>query len=229
MRSRIVTTLLLALAAQSCAVTEGFTPEYTSEPAARAAMPYEHKFFYDALVDYGDWVLIEPYGRVFRPRVNFVAWRPYTEGYWAPSDIYGWIWVSQEPFGWATYHYGQWGYDRFQGWVWLPGTVWAPAWVDWVGNDAFVGWAPLMPPNSDSGLIPGGHYVFVPTAAFASTNVGNGLVSAEQIGQQAAQLDAANNPAQVGNAIVNRGPAIADIERFVGPLQRVRVDDLVPR
>ena len=52
--------------------------------------------------DDGDWTLIEPYGYVFRPHVNFVAWSPYQYGFWAPSDVYGWVWISAEPFGWAT-------------------------------------------------------------------------------------------------------------------------------
>lgn len=229
MRYRNVLPLLCVLVAQGCAVTSGFTPERVSEPPARAALPYEHKFFYDSLVDYGDWILIEPYGRVFRPDVNFVAWRPYTEGYWAPSDIYGWIWVSSEPFGWATYHYGQWGYDRFQGWVWQPGVVWAPAWVDWVANDSFVGWAPLMPPGSDAGLIPGGHYVFVPTSVLPSTNVGTGILTAQQVEPQISTAEQANNPVELGGTLIHRGPAIMDIERFAGPLQRVSVEDLVPR
>lgn len=219
---------LIILSAQGCAMTSGFTPEPVTEPAARAAMPYEYKFFYDSLVDYGDWILIEPYGWVFRPDVNFVAWRPYTEGYWVPSDIYGWIWVSSEPFGWATYHYGRWGYDRFQGWVWQPGNVWAPAWVDWVANESFVGWAPLMPPNADAGLIPGGHYVFAPTAAMPSTNVSTSILTNPEVLKQISPDDEANNPVEVGGAIINRGPSIESIERVIGPVQRVRVDDLVP-
>ena len=37
--------------------------------------------------DYGDWVLIEPYGYVFRPRVGFDTWHPYWDGFWAPTDV----------------------------------------------------------------------------------------------------------------------------------------------
>jgi len=48
----------------------------------RDLMRPEHRVFYDMLDGQGDWVLIEPYGYVFRPDVNFVAWRPYSNGYW---------------------------------------------------------------------------------------------------------------------------------------------------
>ena len=64
---------LLAIGAGSCATTPAVEP--SSEPvtnsatyAARAGLRPEYRVFYDALVDYGDWVLIEPYGWVFRPR-----------------------------------------------------------------------------------------------------------------------------------------------------------------
>ena len=80
---------LACLGAGGCAAT-GYSPDVTpSMPAPRQALRPEYRFFYDALSDYGDWVLIEPYGYLFRPDVNFVAWRPYTDGYWVPTDIYG--------------------------------------------------------------------------------------------------------------------------------------------
>src|SRR6185369_4273322 len=31
------------------------------------------------------------------------------------------------------------------GWCWVPGTEWAPSWVDWRYGEGFVGWAPLPP------------------------------------------------------------------------------------
>src|SRR5439155_7247046 len=117
----------LALASTlSCAVG-GVVSDAPSMPAARAALRPEFRIFYDALVDYGDWVLIEPYGFVFRPKVDFATFHPYADGFWAPSDSWGWVWISAEPFGWATYHYGNWFWDRYQGWVWSPGPNWGPA------------------------------------------------------------------------------------------------------
>ena len=98
-------------------------------PAARAALRPEYRLFYDSLVDYGDWVLIEPYGFMFRPRVDFATFRPYADGFWAPSDPWGWVWISAEPFGWATYHYGRWGYSRRIGWFWALGIATLTAFI----------------------------------------------------------------------------------------------------
>ncbi len=53
--------------------------------------------------------------------------------------------MSDDPWGWATDHYGRWFYDPDYGWVWVPGYEWAPAWVDWVVYDGWIGWAPLPP------------------------------------------------------------------------------------
>src|SRR5262245_61087896 len=109
-----------------CAAS-GYVADAHPMPVARQALRPEYRLFYDALVDYGDWVLIEPYGYAFRPRVAVDLWDPYSDGFWSPTDIYGWVWMSAEPFGWATYHYGRWFRDDYQGWVWVPGLDWAPA------------------------------------------------------------------------------------------------------
>jgi hypothetical protein len=91
----LLTLTLLALTQLSCA-TIGLTPLQDSMPAARAGLSPEYRLFYDALQDYGDWTLIEPFGYVFRPYGNASSWRPYQYGYWAPSDVYGWVWISGE-------------------------------------------------------------------------------------------------------------------------------------
>jgi len=219
---------LLALALSGCA-TAGYVPDRSPQmPIERQGLAPEYRFFYDALVDYGDWVLIEPYGYVFRPDVNFVAWRPYIEGFWAPTDIYGWVWVSSEPFGWATYHYGTWAYDRFQGWVWLPGIEWGPAWVDWRESPDYVGWAPRMPSTLDYGGIPGGAFVFVPTAQLPSTTVSAGILSIGQLGDEAAKLEPVNDTVERDGVLIHRGPSIERIERITGLLPRGAVTDLIP-
>ena len=101
--------------------------------------------FYDQLDPYGDWLEVEGYGYVFQPAVGARPdWRPYTDGAWLHTDR-GWAWKSNEPFGWATYHYGRWIRLNKRGWVWVPGSEWAPAWVAWRSNEAYVGWAPLPP------------------------------------------------------------------------------------
>jgi hypothetical protein len=103
-------------------------------------------FFYDNLGDAGSWVEVGDYGYCWQPSVavSNTSWRPYSDGYWAYTDV-GWTWVSYEDFGWATYHYGRWMRIRGRGWVWVPGREWGPAWVSWRTGGDYVGWAPLPP------------------------------------------------------------------------------------
>jgi hypothetical protein len=102
--------------------------------------------FHDALAPYGNWVNHRTYGQVWYPRNVARNWRPYTDGYWAHTHDYGWLWVSNEPWGWAPFHYGRWAWDNWYGWVWVPGRTWAPAWVFWRSGGGYAAWAP-MPPN----------------------------------------------------------------------------------
>jgi hypothetical protein len=103
-------------------------------------------FFYDNLSDGGNWIEAGDYGYCWQPSVavSNTSWRPYSDGYWAYTDV-GWTWVSYEDFGWATYHYGRWMRLRGRGWVWVPGREWGPAWVSWRTGGDYVGWAPLPP------------------------------------------------------------------------------------
>ena len=102
--------------------------------------------FHDALAPYGNWVNHRTYGQVWYPRNVAQNWRPYTDGYWAHTDDYGWLWVSYQPWGWAPFHYGRWAWDNWYGWIWVPGRTWAPAWVFWRSGGGYAAWTP-MPPN----------------------------------------------------------------------------------
>lgn len=231
MRRRVLILILatvLAGSALSCA-TGGLTPSANPMPAARAGLPPDERFFYDALADYGDWALLEPYGWVFQPRVNWLTWRPYQYGFWAPTDLYGWTWISSEPFGWATFHYGQWTYDRFLGWVWIPGLDWGPAWVSWRESEDYVGWAPLMPQTSQYESVPGGAYLYVPPAQLVSTDIAKHAVKQESIRNEIGRMSPVTNFAEAGDVKIVRGPAFEDIERAVGaPIPRVTLDDRSP-
>ncbi len=227
-RPRALVLATAALLQLSCAAA-GLQSVQPTMPAARAGLLPEFRVFYDALADYGDWVLIEPYGYVFRPNVNFVAWQPYQDGFWAPSDIWGWVWISAEPFGWATYHYGRWFYDNFQGWVWTPGLDWGPAWVDWQAADNLVGWAPLGPRGSQIGGYPGSPYTYVPIGALAATNLKSHVLSKDQIAGQLASVAPVRNMAERDGVTWNRGPKLELVERVAGPLPRVRLADITPR
>jgi hypothetical protein len=102
--------------------------------------------FYDGLSQYGTWENVPVYGDCWVPLDVPAGWRPYTVGYWEATD-YGWMWVSQDPWGGIPYHYGRWAEDDTYGWIWVPDDdyVWAPAWVAWRYGDGYVGWAPLPP------------------------------------------------------------------------------------
>jgi hypothetical protein len=117
----------------------------SAAPKAEARVDVSIDFFYNNLTD-GHWMEVEDYGYCWQPSiaVSNPDWRPYTDGYWAYTDV-GWTWVSYEDFGWATYHYGRWARVRGHGWLWVPGREWGPAWVSWRTGGDYVGWAPLPP------------------------------------------------------------------------------------
>ncbi len=111
------------------------------------------EYFYDTLSPYGNWVKVEEFGYCWQPSavVLDINWRPYRDrGRWIWTDA-GWFWQSGYSWGWAPFHYGRWHYHGRHRWIWTPDTVWAPAWVHWRSNDAYVGWAPL-PPRAKFGL-----------------------------------------------------------------------------
>jgi hypothetical protein len=228
------TSILLALALGSaglngCAVGTTSGPQPVSMPAARAALAPEYRIFYDALQDYGDWVLIEPYGYLFRPRTSFHDWRPYESGFWAPTDAYGWVWISNEPFGWATYHYGRWAYDEFQGWVWKPGTEWAPAWVDWRANDQYVGWAPLGPSGAPP-QVPGGAYVFSSVGSLGSTDLAGQIRTQSQLGAGASAAKPVSESVLLDGVRVPTGPSVQRIEQIQGQrLPRATIEEVLTR
>ena len=119
-------------------------------PAARQAEADSEvsiDLFYNNLSG-GNWIDVADYGYGWQPdvAVSDSNWRPYSDGYWAYTDV-GWTWVSYEDFGWATYHYGRWARLADYGWVWFPGSDldWGPAWVSWRTGGDYVGWAPLPP------------------------------------------------------------------------------------
>jgi hypothetical protein len=215
-----------ALVIASCS-SSGYVAQTPSMPAAREALRPEYRLFYDALQDYGDWVLIEPVGFVFHPRVDFASFRPYQDGFWAPSDPYGWVWISAEPFGWATYHYGYWFYDRFQGWVWTPGMDWGPAWVTWEVAGNYAGWAALPPAGRSVGDVPGGAYVFAPLNKLGATDLHDQMVRADGLGAPVVQsARPVENVIEKDGVRFNAGPSFAMVERARGaPLQRVKVEE----
>ncbi len=148
-----------------------------AEAAANDSVSINLGTFYDRLSPYGDWVSYD--GRdVWVPARRPANWQPYTQGHWAYTHRYGWMWVSAEPFGWATYHYGRWGHADNIGWYWVPGHRWAPAWVSWRRSDSYVAWAPLPVGYPDEfgasvtiGTVPDFYWQVVPSQSFLSVNL----------------------------------------------------------
>ncbi len=103
---------------------------------------------YDDLDDYGYWTPGTEYGPVWFPRNVPPGWQPYTSGYWAWVQPWGYTWVDAEPWGYAPFHYGRWVVWGGR-WGWVPGPpqvrpVYAPAFVAFVGGGAGVAaWFPL--------------------------------------------------------------------------------------
>ncbi len=166
----------------------------------------------------GAWITLASYGRCWHPRGVAVSWRPYCEGQWVLTDE-GWYWQSDEPWAWACYHYGTWSYDAGYGWCWVPGVEWAPAWVNWRSGGGYIGWAPCAPGGV---AVDVGFFAFVPTTRFAEPiGLRSVVVNNRDIGLRTTVLSGASRETvNVGgtsrNVVVNRGPAVADIQKASG-------------
>jgi hypothetical protein len=207
---------VLAVLAASCAVQggpgEAGAPPPTGEPAARMGLAPELRPLYDALEGEGDWVLVEPQGWVFRPRVNTVAWRPYQDGHWEPSYAFGWVWESHDPFGWITDHYGFWFYDDFQGWLWKPYGAWAPSWVAWVQVGNFVGWAPLPPAGTTTySEPPGGTFTYVPVQSLAQNAASTSALHVRAIPDDGSSLQPIERTSSYLGVYYNTGPDVGQV------------------
>jgi hypothetical protein len=185
MNSRRMTLLLVAASLASLCACAG------TRSSSYAATEVSASFsIYDALTPYGTWENVGSYGDCWVPLDVPVGWRPYTQGYWENTD-YGWMWVSQDPWGDTPYHYGRWAEDDSYGWVWVPDDdeVWAPAWVAWRYGGGYVGWAPLPPDvgwQSGIGLsvsvgdldqrIGRDSWCFTPTNSFGTTRISGSVL-----------------------------------------------------
>ena len=195
-----------ALATPSYPNVESGGNSYTPPvaPAPQATVPDSNdmnvSFFYQALAPEGTWHNDPSYGWVWTPAVAQAQsdWRPYAQdGHWTYTDQ-GWYWQSSYNWSWAAFHYGRWARSADYRWIWVPGTEWAPAWVNWrQSNDAY-GWAPLPPEadfdvhagfrfhGRDAGLncdfgLRANDYAFVPCNRVLSTNIGSELLPQSRV------------------------------------------------
>src|SRR5256885_11422604 len=102
---------LLAAASLAGCVTENVETQVVNpapyvEPAyTEAGVSFDD--FQRELEPYGRWMYHPRWGDVWRPeRVGF-GFRPYNNGYWTDTREYGWMWVSNDPWGDVTYRYGR--------------------------------------------------------------------------------------------------------------------------
>lgn len=159
--------------------------------------------FYNQLSPYGNWIQYPGYGRVWIPHVQ--GFRPYySNGHWMYSQ-FGWTWVSNYSWGWAPFHYGRWMHDFRHGWLWVPGSVWAPAWVQWRGGGGYYGWCAMGPRGYYSSNYNNWH--FVPAQYMGSPRMNHYYVNnAQNIYRKTSMIDYSNKP-------YNPGPRIGDVER----------------
>ncbi len=184
--------------------------------------------FDETLSPYGQWVETgegPADGRAWRPDPDVVGedFQPYaTGGHWVYSD-WGWTWESDYPWGWAPFHYGRWAMTPSWGWVWYPGTVWAPAWVDWRFGGGYIGWAPLPPVGFAVVVQPWRPYwCFVPSSSFVYRDVWAYRLPVDRIHSAYAATVPVHQAVSYGRARWYAGPPVPQVEHALGrPVPRV--------
>jgi uncharacterized membrane protein YgcG len=184
--------------------------------------------FDETLSPYGQWVDTGEGpndGRAWRPDPDVVGedFQPYaTGGHWVYSD-WGWTWESDYAWGWAPFHYGRWALTPSWGWVWYPGSVWAPAWVDWRFGGGYIGWAPLPPVGYAVVVQPWRPYwCFVPSNAFIYRDVWAYRLPVGGIHAAYAATVPVHQAVSYGRARWYAGPPVPQVEHAVGhPVPRV--------
>ena len=202
-------------------------PEPQAQPAAPATDSGSDDVAVDDFVEplsyYGTWIDDPRYGRIWQPGDEFAGenFTPYTsDGGWAANDDGSWVFQSKydNEFGWATYHYGRWVDHDDYGWVWIPGTTWAPSWVDWRYGGGYVGWAPMGPPGVEHAE---NHWVFVEQAHFTEPAVVSFRLAPERA--HVAFTTAAPLVEVRGGGHWTVGPAFAQIKAGGGVLRSVHI------
>ena len=202
--------------------------EVAGQPEAQPA-PVTVNYFNSTLSPYGSWVVVNGYGRCWRPTVCVYDpnWQPYCDrGHWVYSDC-GWYWASDYAWG-ATFHYGRWFRNPSVGWCWYPDTVWAPSWVTWRYSNNYCGWAPLPPHTafqSGVGIVYNGSavsvgfsfglgassFTFVPTQNFCDPHPRNYRIARAQVTQVFNNTTVINNINVNNHTIVNHGIPVQNV------------------
>ena len=70
---------------------------------------------------YGNYFFLPGYGYVWQPALVGAGWSPFSNGAWVWYPQFGYMWVSDYPWGWMPYRYGNWFFASGWGWFWQPG------------------------------------------------------------------------------------------------------------
>jgi hypothetical protein len=149
---------------------------------------------------------------------------PYENGQWVDSDAGWYFHASTEPEE-ITSHYGRWTFTTSLGWVWLPGSVWAPAWVDWREDETYVAWTPVPAGVHISGsvlLVPPvmkiNHYVIVEKQFFLEPAVYKYKYSVKTNPHKIKikSMTRVNGVTVKGKIVYNHGPSVGGIEKASG-------------
>ena len=191
-------------------------------------------YFYSELSSYGTWIELDYGVLAWRPIIMRTNWAPYSQGRWIWTDS-GWYWDSYEPFGYIVFHYGRWYYDDYYGWMWIPDNEWAPAWVEWRYDDAYIGWAPLSPYASFSisvGIyfttnyyVPYSHWHFVRYNHFCNSHVYNYYVGPKYKYRIYSRTKIRTNYDYYNGRVRNRGVDLRYVETRSG--QKIRQRDII--
>ena len=146
---------------------------------------------------------------------------PYTNGQWVNTDA-GWYFKAPTPVEETVSHYGRWVNTASDGWLWVPGRVWAPAWVDWRQNDTYLGWAPL-PPSAyivDNTInvppIDDDRYIIVEKRYFVQPQIYKYMYKENKNKIMIKEMSKTNGIMIINKTVINKGPEVADIEKYWG-------------
>jgi hypothetical protein len=108
-------------------------------------------------------------------------------------------------------------------WIWVPGYVWGPAWVTWIYNDFYIGWAPLPSTfrfhrhhgfTGHPVTVDHNRYVFVSAEHMTANNLGRVKMPVEKSIEILRASKSLTTITVENNHIINQGPDLSRIEKI---------------
>ena len=101
---------------------QALTAQEADRTTATANVPDANNPAWSDLDSNGNWYNVPGQGYVWSPyEASNTGWEPYGCGNWMWTPLYGYVWVSCEPWGFMPYASGLWSYYDGFGWGWAPG------------------------------------------------------------------------------------------------------------